>query len=62
MEPKRFILVDYNARPHRANVVDTFLDDHDIHHMDWPAKSADLNPIKNVWGSLKRRISRIHIP
>ena len=61
-DPEHFVLVDDNARPHRGHIVDTFLDNNNISRMGWPAKSADMNPIENVWGLLKRRISRILQP
>ncbi|GBO09672.1 hypothetical protein AVEN_31530-1 [Araneus ventricosus] len=41
-----FILMDNNARPHRALLVDEFLESEDIHRMDWPARSPDRNPME----------------
>ncbi|GBM74802.1 15-hydroxyprostaglandin dehydrogenase [NAD(+)] [Araneus ventricosus] len=43
-----FLLMDDNARPHRANIVDECLQSEDIIRMDWPAYSPDLNPIEHV--------------
>ncbi|GBN67089.1 hypothetical protein AVEN_166511-1, partial [Araneus ventricosus] len=40
--------MDDNARPHRALLVDKFLESEDIRRMDWPARSPDLNPIEHV--------------
>jgi hypothetical protein len=42
----QFILMDDNARPHRARVVQDFLEMESIERMDWPARSHDLNPIE----------------
>ncbi|GFW49120.1 hypothetical protein TNCV_467481 [Trichonephila clavipes] len=36
-----FLLMDDNARPHRANIVDECLQSEDITRMDWPAYSPD---------------------
>ncbi|GBN58365.1 Transposable element Tc1 transposase [Araneus ventricosus] len=52
-----FILMDDNARPHRALLVDEFLESEDIRRMDWPARSPDLNPIEHVWDALGRTIA-----
>ncbi|GFY21723.1 transposable element Tcb2 transposase [Trichonephila clavipes] len=47
-----FILMDENARPHRAHTIDEFLENEDICWIDWPAKSSDPNPIEHVGHAL----------
>ncbi|GFY00958.1 transposable element Tcb1 transposase [Trichonephila clavipes] len=43
-----FVLMDDNARPHRADIVDDYLESEGIACMVWPAYSPDLNPIENL--------------
>ncbi|GBO25667.1 Transposable element Tcb2 transposase [Araneus ventricosus] len=57
-----FILMDDNARPHRALLVDEFLESEDIRRMDWPDRSPDLNPIEHVWDALGRAIATRNPP
>lgn len=38
------ILMDSNDRPHAAQFVDDFHEQADIRHIDWPARSLNLNP------------------
>ena len=52
-----FILMDDNARPHRAMVVHQYLERETIVRMDWPSRSPDLNPIEHARDLWQRAIS-----
>ncbi|GFW18131.1 DDE_3 domain-containing protein [Trichonephila clavipes] len=45
-----FLLMDDNARPHKALLVHEFLESEDIRHMDCPARSLDPNPMEDALG------------
>ncbi|GFW17408.1 transposable element Tcb2 transposase [Trichonephila clavipes] len=47
-----FILMNDNARPHRAGIFEEYLEDHGLERMEWPARSPDLNPIEHQRGEL----------
>ncbi|GFV24419.1 transposable element Tcb1 transposase [Trichonephila clavipes] len=51
-----FVLMDYNARLHRADIVNDYLESEEIARMAWPAYSLDLNPIENLWDVLRRAV------
>lgn len=55
--PASWVFQDDNDPKHRSHVVEAWLTEHKIKHLDWPANSPDLNPIENVWRPLKDNIA-----
>ena len=49
-----------NARPHSAAITRQCLATNNFNVLDWSANSPDLNPIKQVWDELERRVRRNH--
>ncbi|GBM84007.1 hypothetical protein AVEN_110137-1 [Araneus ventricosus] len=50
--------MDDSSRPHRAAIVDDFLESEGTARMEWPAYSQDLNPIENLWDALGLAVCR----
>ena len=48
--------MDDNSRPHRAHLVNEFLQDNNIARLEWPACSPDMNHIHHAWDTLKRAV------
>ncbi len=53
-----FIFQQDLAPAHTAKSTKSWLNDHGVGVLDWPANSPDLNPIENLWGIVKRKIMK----
>ncbi|KAJ1300033.1 hypothetical protein OPQ81_011153 [Rhizoctonia solani] len=62
MEREEVIFQHDNARPHKAKMTLEWLKENEIECLEWPANSPDLNPIKNLWAELKRRLGEYENP
>ncbi len=51
-----FIFQQDLAPAHTAKSTKSWLNDHGVGVLDWPANSPDLNPIENLWCNVKRKI------
>jgi transposase len=54
----RPMFMDDNARPHRARIVQHFLQQEAVQTIPWPAMSPDMYPIEHVWDFIGRNINQ----
>jgi hypothetical protein len=54
----RLMFMDDNARPHRARIVQHFLQQEAVQTIPWHAMSPDMNPIEHVWDFIGRKINQ----
>ncbi len=53
-----FIFQQDLAPAHTVKSTKSWLNDHGVGVLDWPANSPDLNPIENLWGIVKRKMRK----
>ncbi len=51
-----FIFQHYLAPAQTAKSTKSWLNDHGVGVLDWPANSPDLNPVENLWDNVKRKM------
>lgn len=53
-----FVFQHDNDPKHRSKIVTNYLANKKVKVLSWPSQSPDLNPIENIWGHIKRKITK----
>ena len=53
------LLMQDNATSHSARATRQYLATNNVHVIDWPARSPDLNPTEHIWDLLDKRLRNV---
>ena len=54
-----YVFMHDNAYCYKANIITDWMDENDDNCTTWPEHFPDLNPIKNLWDYLKRKLEKL---
>ena len=57
---RNFIYQHDGCSAHRAMSISAYLTENGVDVLPWPAQRPDLNPVKNVWAIIKRRLPALN--
>ena len=55
--PDKWILQWENNSKHFSNMTLDYYIENDVKLLKWPPYSPDLNPIENIWGTIKNKLA-----
>ncbi|KAF8698566.1 Transposase, partial [Rhizoctonia solani] len=62
LDMEKFIFMQDNASPHKAHIVQDWIQENGLEVFEWPANCPDLNSIEKLWDQIKRELYSYETP